>query len=523
MSNEIIKTLFDANIIDNIYNTVITNINNNPDSFQEYKTLFHLNHINNNSVSSKKAIFFIGFHGSLCIVRPNNTYLTIKPPVTTTINRWGIRGEPTMFFNSMKYTFKQCLLMQDEKKLDKFTANTCFEMLGTDIEKFNYHESQTTTSYCENNTMPMLFENDSKMRIKHYSTDSYNFMIFNTDYTIPPTLFTNLSSKIPQLNNLQYNTAENIINLNFLLFTNNIDFTIFNKLNIQDTTNYLDDTSQLYPDIGLYTRYYIQKDNRYLQSGLHNFYFPLDIFSFKPEPNLYIEDFVLERDIFALNTINIRLTYQDIDRSFVLFKGDSFSSNPYIIEYFIRTYNSKITIRPGPILGTKEDDIFKQNKHEGTTKEKGATITCLSKGLSCYKVTLSALTNYEILQFCKDANIRTCDLYDTSCQSFMYVDDRGKIINYTPPEQQKQTLKRMNTNNDSTMLSTYDNLSDILFGSLIKTPNFQVVGVEVEEKRKKTGGKTKKRKNSKKNTYKQRKNSKKNTYKQKRYTNRITL
>ena len=153
----------------------------------------------------------------------------------------------------------------------------------------------------------------------------------------------------------------------------------------------------------------------------------------------------------------------------------------------------------------------------------GRTLTCPSQGLSCYKVTLSVLTNYEILQFCKDANIRTCDLYDTSCQSFMYVDDRGKIINYTPPEQQKQTLKRMNTNNDSTMLSTYDNLSDILFGSLIKTPNFQVVGVEVEEKRKKTGGKTKKRKNSKKNTYKQRKNSKKNTYKQKRYTNRITL
>ena len=159
-------------------------------------------------------------------------------------------------------------------------------------------------------------------------------------------------------------------------------------------------------------------------------------------------------------------------------------------------------------------EIFKQNKHEGTTKEKGATITCLSKGLSCYKVTLSALTNYEILQFCKDANIRTCDLYDTSCQSFMYVDDRGKIINYTPPEQQKQTLKRMNTNNDSTMLSTYDNLSDILFGSLIKTPNFQVVGVEVEEKRKKTGGKTQKRINRKKNSRKQSKNSKKNSRKQ---------
>ena len=520
----IIETLFDTNIIDNIYNNVITNITNDENSFQEYKTLFHLNPINNNSVSSEKAIFFIGFHGSLFTVVPNNTYLTIKTPIDTTINRWGTRGEPTRFFNSMKYTFKQCLLMQDEEKLDIDTANACFELLGTSKQPFNYDERQTTPAYCvkePDNYFSDLtgFDKNELMRIKHYSTDSYNFMIFNTDYTIPPTLFTNLSSKIPQLNNLQYNTAENIINLNFLLFTNNIEFNVFNVLNIHNQTSF--DKSQLYPYIGLYTKYYIDQYKKPLQSHLHNFYFPLDIVSFKE--GLFIEDFVLERDIFALNTINIRLTYQDIDRSFVLFKGDSFSSNPYIIEYFIRKFNSKITIRPGPILGTKEDENFTQNKDEGTTNKQGSTITCLSKGLSCYKVTLSVLTNYEILQFCKDANIRTCDLYDTSCQSFMYVDDRGKIINYTPPEQQKQTLKRMNTNNDSTMLSTYDNLSDILFGSLIKTPNFQVVGVEVEEKRKKTGGKTKKRKNSKKNTYKQRKNSKKNTYKQKRYTNRITL
>ena len=139
----------------------------------------------------------------------------------------------------MKYTFKQCLLTYPEKNLNKFTANTCFEMLGTDIEEFNYAESQTTTSYCENNTMPMLFEDNSKMRIKHYSTDSYNFMIFNNNYTIPntppnnpDTLFNKLKLlvKNPKLDKrTQYNTAENIINLNFLLFTNNIDFTIFNK------------------------------------------------------------------------------------------------------------------------------------------------------------------------------------------------------------------------------------------------------------------------------------------------------
>ena len=144
----IIETLFYTNIIDNIYNNVITNITNDENSFQEYKTLFHLNPINNNSVSSEKAIFFIGFHGSLFTVVPNNTYLTIKTPIDTTINRWGTRGEPTRFFNSMKYTFKQCLLMQDEEKLDIDTANACFELLGTSKQPFNYDERQTTPAYC---------------------------------------------------------------------------------------------------------------------------------------------------------------------------------------------------------------------------------------------------------------------------------------------------------------------------------------------------------------------------------------
>jgi hypothetical protein len=199
-------------------------------------------------------------------------------------------------------------------------------------------------------------------------------------------------------------------------------------LNIKDETSF--DKFNLYPDIGLYTKYYIQENNKKLQSHLHNFYFPLDIVSFNGE--LFIEDFVLERDIFTLNNINIHLKYQDVDRSFVLLKGDSFSCNPYIIEYFIKTFNSKITIRPGPILGNKEDEIFKENRKNYTTIDKGSTVTCLSKGLSCYKVILSVITNYEILQFCKDANINTCDLYDTSCQSFGYIDDNGKIIDNFP-------------------------------------------------------------------------------------------
>ena len=528
--DNIITTLFDSKIIDNIYNIVITNIDNNPHSFEEYLTLFHLNNKPINNSSSDKAIFFIGFHGSLFTVIPDNTYLTIKTPVDTTINRWGIRGNPTTFFNSMKYTFKQCLLMYGEENLNNFNANSCFQLLGTSITDFNYDTSQTTTAYCgkePDNFFSNLigFKKNEKMRIKHYSTDSYYFAIFNNDYTIPDTLFNNLLLRIPKTldKTIQYNSAENIINLNFLLFTNNIDFTVFNMLNIKDDTSF--DKFDLYPHIGLYTKYYIQENNKKLQSHLHNFYFPLDIVSFKGE--LFIEDFVLERDIFSLNNINIHLKYLDVDRSFVLLKGHSFSSNPYIIEYFIKTFNSKITIRPGPILGNKEDEIFKENRTNDTTREQGATITCLTKGLSCYKVTLSVLTNYEILQFCKDANINTCDLYDTSCQSFVYINDNGKIIhNYTPLTQQKQTLQRMNTTDDTKMLTKYDNLSDLLFNYLIKKPrDFLVLGVDLKRKR---GGRTKKRINNKNNSYKNKKNSykqkqRKKSRKQKRYTNRITL
>ena len=524
--DNIITTLFEADTIQNIYNTVITNIDNNPHNYDDYLTLFHLNNKPVTNSSSDKATFFIGFHGTLFTVVPVNEYLTIKTPVNTTINRWGIRGDPTKFFNSMKYTFKQCLLRYGEN-LDNFNANSCFELLGTSIKDFNYDTSQTTSAYCvqePNNFVSKFFSNltgfkkNDKIRIKHYSTDSYYFAIFNTDYTITDTLFINLSLRTLD-KNIQYNTAENIINLNFLLFTNIIDFTVFNFLNLANDTKV--NTFGLYSDIGLYTRHYLEGKKK-IQSHLHDFYFPLEMFLFNT--SLYIEDFVLERDIFALNNINIHLKYQDVDRSFVLLKGDSFSSNPYIIEYFIKTFNSKITIRPGPVLGNKEDEIFKENRTNDTTREHGATLTCLPRGLSCYKVTLSVLTNYEILQFCKDANINTCDLYDTSCQSFEYINDNGKVIhNYTPPQQQKQTLQRMSTYDDTKMLSKYDNLSDLLFNYLIKKPNFLVVGVDLKRKR---GGRTKKRINNKKNSYKSKKNSRKqrkNSRKQNKYTNRITL
>jgi hypothetical protein len=593
-SKKTLLSLFNDNIIDTIYDAVITNITNDEDienSREEYRTLFHLNPINNNSVSSEKAIFYIGVHGTLCIVVPNNQYLTIKTPIDTTINRWGRRGEPLQYFNTMDYTFKQCLLTYGEN-LDIDTANECFDLLGESKKAYNIDTMQTTPAYNLDNMSDIdihdfnkisiepskkkvklqtdnceiepdksfakltVFNQNTKMRIKHYIVDSFDFMLFYSDYTIPESVFINLSSKITIPSRIQfeknthYNTAENIIDLNFLLFTNNINFTIFNMLNIEDDTGI--SKFGLYPDIGLYPRYYLTEDNRFLQTDLHNFSFPLDIFSFKPR--LFTEDFTLDREIYALNDITIHLTYQNIDRSFMLFKGDSFSSNPYIIEYFIKTFNSKITIRPGPILGNKEDPRFEENRNEGTTREKGSTITCLTKGLSCYKVTLAVLTNYEILKFCKDANISTCDLYDTSCQSFQYLNTDGEMIDdeHIPTKEQTLTLKRMNTINDSTMLSEYDNLSDIFLTDFIDKDNFLVVGNNspvkmnnqevVGQKRKNEtgtidGGRTKKRINRKKNTHKETKKirkqnkgktkksktkkSKTKKSKTKRYTNRI--
>ena len=159
------------------------------------------------------------------------------------------------------------------------------------------------------------------------------------------------------------------------------------------------------------------------------------------------------------------------------------------------------------------------------------------------------LTNYEILKFCKDANISTCDLYDTSCQSFQYLNTDGEMIDdeHIPTKEQTLTLKRMNTINDSTMLSEYDNLSDIFLTDFIDKDNFLVVGNNspvkmnnqevVGQKRKNEtgtidGGRTKKRINRKKNTHKETKKirkqnkgktkkSKTKKSKTKRYTNRI--
>ena len=134
------------------------------------------------------------------------------------------------------------------------------------------------------------------------------------------------------------------------------------------------------------------------------------------------------------------------------------------------------------------------------------------------------LTNYEILQFCKDANIKTCDLYDTSCQSFLYLDTFGQIIpNYNPPPEETLKFKRTPTINDIAMLPKYDNLSDIFLTmnpDLGIARDFLVVGQGQKRKNEIDGppidgGKTKKSINRKKNTRKQTKNSRKQTKKSK--------
>ena len=528
--SEIIATLFDDVTLDNIYRSICEDFYFENEKYNEYKynknyneymNLFHLDINNTINTSSDTASFFIGFHGHFYIETTTNQYLTIASPVNTTINRWGMRGVSTKYFNTMKYTLKQCLLRRNP--LNKDEANICFNLLGTSLAKYNYDTSQHTTSLvyddrmkntskqrtntahandaqnilttCNNN---VKIETDeirvnTNMRIKHYSVDSSGFDYFNNDYTLPTYLFNNILDRvlvnIGLVNNndsqIEYNNAENIMKLNFLLFTSNINFSVFEILDIKKNVD-KKDIIGLYPEIGLFIDYYKFNKNvgdNQLQSSLLDFYFPLDIFTFKDyKPGLLIEDFVLERDIFALNDINIHLQYENVVRSFMLLKGDSFSCNPYIIEYFIKTFKSKITIRPGPILGNKEDEILKNNKYKYTTGEQGSTITCLSSGLSCYKVTLSVLTNYEILKFCKDANINTCDLYDTSCQSFSYINDKGeKVPNIS--QDNKLTLQKKNTIKDTYILPVYDNLSGITFSNIDEEEkrNFVVVGIPKEE------------------------------------------
>ena len=546
----IINTLFDDNntIIHQIYEKVIENIYEKFDeNLQAYKILFNVNQQNPMN-SSETASFFIGFHGGLFVINDtqhnNLKYLTINSPVNTTINRWGTRGDPTFFFDSMKYTFKQCLIRQPQ--INKQTADECFDLLGTQHTSYNYRASQTTSA-CANYTDEQTDTYPNNIiRIKHYSTDSTHFMLFD-NYKIPKFLNKNLMERIvTQCQNnftnpecqyslllnedTQFNTAENIIALNFLLFTNNIEFSVFNGLNMlfsKDKTT-IDPTIGLYPKIGLYTRDYQIGQETLIKSTLISYHFHLDIFSFN-KPAIFVEDFVLERDIYSLQDIHIKLRIGGKDVNFQLEKGESFVCNPYIIQYFIEKFQSKITIRPGYILSNIDYYVFRLNKQHPTTLRSGSTITCPSKGLSCYKVTLALLTNYEILQFCKDAQIQNCNLYDTSCQSFMYIDYNSNIISKTDiDEPTKLKAKKMGTLTETSVLSNYDNkITQLLLPKSVRGfNNFNFKFEPVIGKRKfGTGGMTKRRTNKKKISRKQKttKNANKKRQRTKKIQNRKPL
>jgi hypothetical protein len=458
INEDVVNTLLQIDV-DKIYAKVINHLNNQTNNITEYKKLFNLNPPESqNFTSSPTANFFIAFHGTFILINEANKpykYLTIRPPeIETTAYRWGIRGDPTYAVQTMKYTWKQYFI-DYPKKIDKQTIEDLLDVtLSKERGEFNFNESQTTTN--------------NIIRIKHYTVDSCEFMLFTTDYKIPQQLIDNLIIKITQQNevdddeeivnddpannydenpnkkvkiggaleniylknflNQSFITADKIIELNILLLNNNIGFNIFYEPETKIEWN------------GLKFNVDLSTKITSTQTTAQNFHFPLELFS---EPELYIQDFTLERDIFPLEDTNISVEIGGQIVNFTLQKGDSFVCNPYIIQYFIENYKSKITIRPGYILNNKNNAFFK-----------GQTITCPFKGLSCYKVTLAALTNYEILDFCKNANITTCNLYDTSCQSFAFIskyatfsmedDDTNKRSKASTSSTQEETMTLTN-------------------------------------------------------------------------------
>jgi len=477
-----LKTLVDMqNVqeqnVQEIYNIVINNIQDSTfRNIEQYKTLFNYN-TTTPTKSSKTASFFVGFHGTLMLInQPNNPYkyLTIQSPenMISNLYRWGERGEPTMMFQSMKYSWKQYFIGKNEPitydVLDKLFQLT----LADESEEYNYHTSQTTIPATTNNNI---------IRIKHYSIDSPGMNTFNSKYQMPNQLVENLKEKISEQNGQNeeasltwltesFNTAERIIQLNYLLLNNNIEFNVFKTSccgkGAKPVGNYGD------MSIGIYTED-PNPARRDYQSYLRNYHFPLELLSTpgappRTTPRLYIEDFVLERDIYALEDMDININ----GVQFTLNKGDSFVCNPYIIEYFIKNFNSIITIRPGYIINNPKHQLFmNNNEYNSNNNTSGKTITCPSMGLSCYKVTLAVLTNYEILKFCKDAGIETCDIYDTSCQSFNYISKFGGYSFENDDKTNTNLAKRMPTIDETKILKDYAPSINKLFGDFSDLAN----------------------------------------------------
>jgi hypothetical protein len=456
-----LETLFDMSNVSDIYNIVINNIENPiSQNIEQYKMLFNYNTNTNAFPSSKKASFFVGFHGTLMLINEKDRpykYLTIKSPegMTSNLYRWGERGEPTMMFQSMKYSWKQYLISK-KGPITKDTLEKLFELtLAENKKEYNYQETQTTIPTTTNNNI---------IRIKHYSVDSGDYMSFDSNYKMPPKLVSGLKKKISQQNNIKddinrlnwltepVKTSERIIELNCLLLNNNIEFNVFD-----DSCCDLDDVGNNW--VGLYIEN-PESTRPKLQSYLRKYHFPLELFM---NPEFYIQDFVLERDIYALEDMNFNIKIGNKEVQFTLNKGDSFVCNPYIIEYFIENFNSIITIRPGYIINNAKNKLLEENSQFSVDSNSGKTITCPSRGLSCYKVTLASLTNYEMLQFCKDANIKTCDLYDTSCQSFEYIGKYGNFSFENDDKTNRQLAKRMKTIDETTVLKYSPRINKLLF------------------------------------------------------------
>jgi len=482
-----IDTLYDSDNVLDIYNIVINNIENqntiqDPNTIQgrlddknieQYKSLFNYNTNTNTNKSSEKASFFVAFHGTIMLINEKDKpykYLTIKTPrnMISNLYRWGERGEPTIMFQTMKYSWKQFLISKNGP-ITKETLDKLFDItLAGEKKDYNFNETQENIQTNINNS--------NIIRIKHYSVDSSDYNIFNSKYEIPTELINNLKEKILEQNrtpkpkkyikengvkilNPEYapwfstflswlsepfDSAERIIQLNCLLLNNNIEFSVFND-------SYLKYGDRGFDWIGLYLDN-LNNPKQQLQSYLRDYHFPLDLFI---NPQIYIQDFVLERDIYALEDMNINIRIRERQVQFTLKKGDSFACNPYIIEYFIEHFESIITIRPGYIINNIQNDILQENNNISVNGDDfGRTLTCPSKGVSCYKVTLASLTNYEILKFCSDAGIQSCDIYDTSCQSFGYITRFGGSYIEKDDPNEKTKAQRMLTKSETTVLNS---------------------------------------------------------------------
>jgi hypothetical protein len=199
-----LETLFNKKNVQHIYNIVISSIENmdNPiiQEIPQYKNLFNYNTYKNLQ-SSEKASFFVGFHGTLMLINEADKpykYLTMQTPrnIKSNLYRWGERGEATIMFQTMKYSWKQYLISK-AGPITKDTLDKLFNItLAGDKKEYNFDETQKIEQKDINN--PNI------IRIKHYSVDSYDYMLFKSDHTMESVLCKNLQQKIWGQNNKKY-------------------------------------------------------------------------------------------------------------------------------------------------------------------------------------------------------------------------------------------------------------------------------------------------------------------------------